>query len=79
MEFDVHVAGVAADLGAVAEALARRDPAALVDIDPVAPVLRISAALDESELLEALHETGCEVSPLALRRRPSVCCGGCGG
>ena len=56
-----------------------RDPAAVVDLDPFTPVLRVSAAVTTGELLGLLHETGCEVPPNAVRPRPSVCCGGCGG
>lgn len=79
MEFEVDVAGVAADLGAITDALCERDPAAMADLDPFAPVLRVSAALAEAELLAVLHATGCEVPPSAVRLVPSDCCGGCGG
>lgn len=79
MEYEVNIAGVAADLAAINEALCAADPAAVADLDPFTPVLRVSAAVTTGELLGLLHETGCEVPPHAVRARPSVCCGGCGG
>jgi hypothetical protein len=79
MEYEVNIAGVAADLGAINDMLVAADPAAVVDLDPFSPVLRVSAAVTTGELLGLLHETGCEVPPNAVRPRPSVCCGGCGG
>ena len=79
MEYEVNIAGVAADLGAINEVLCAADPAAVADLDPFSPVLRVSAAVTTGELLGLLHETGCEVAPHAVRARASTCCGGCGG
>ena len=79
MEFQIDIAGRPADLGAIAAVLQRLDPSALADRDPSRPVLRIETQLGTQDLIGALHEAGCEVPPQAVFRKPSACCGGCGG
>ncbi len=79
MEFQIDIRGRQADLAALSHVLARLDPSAVADRDPLQPVLRVDTQLTAPELLAALHEAGCEVPPQALFRKPSGCCGGCGG
>ncbi|ODS64974.1 MAG: hypothetical protein ABS41_00800 [Arenimonas sp. SCN 70-307] len=79
MEFKVELGGRVADLGAVREALCAVDPAALADLDPLNPVLRVSANLSSGELRALLARGGIDVATAAIRPLPSNCCGGCGG
>lgn len=79
MEFKVELGGRPADIGAVREALCQVDPAALADLDPLSPVLRVSANLSSAELQALLARGGIDVAPGAIRPLPSNCCGGCGG
>ena len=55
------------------------DTAALVDHDPLTGTLRISSIAAAGEVIDLLHEAGCELAPSQLVRLPSTCCGGCGG
>lgn len=77
MEFTVAIDTHCVDLARIDEALREVDPAALVDAE--ANALRIAGAFDTPTLLAVLHEVGYRVSPEAIRRLPSVCCGGCSG
>jgi len=79
MEFKVELGGCVADLGAVREALIAADPAAVADLDPLNPVLRVSANLSSGELQALLAGGGIDLAPGAIRPLPSNCCGGCGG
>lgn len=79
MEFKVDLPGRVADLGAVREALCAVDPAALADLDPLNPVLRVSANVSGAELRSLLGQGGLDVDAGAIRPLPSNCCGGCGG
>lgn len=79
MEFKVELGGCVADLGAVREALIAADPAAVADLDPLNPVLRVSANLSSGELQALLARGGVDLAPGAIRPLPSNCCGGCGG
>ncbi|WP_295364475.1 hypothetical protein [Arenimonas sp.] len=79
MEFKVELGVRVANLGAVREALCAVDPAALADLDPLNPVLRVSANLSSGELQDLLARGGVDVAPGAIRPLPSNCCGGCGG
>ena len=79
MEFRYHRTGTTPDLAEIERAIARLDPAVLVDTDASARVVRIATVLDEFELLDCLRRAGAEVGIGALEHLPSVCCGGCGG
>ena len=79
MEFRVAMPTGTVDLDRVRRLLCDVDPAALVDIDPLQPGLRISAQLTTGELAGFLAQAGCALGPLAIQPQPSVCCGGCGG
>lgn len=79
MEFKVDLPGRVANLEALRAALCAVDPAALADLDPFNPVLRVSANLSSGEVRELLGQGGLDVAPGAIRPQPSNCCGGCGG
>ncbi|MDY0022282.1 hypothetical protein [Arenimonas caeni] len=79
MEFQVDIPGQPADVGAIREALCAVDPAALADVDPLNPVLRISANVSTRELQDLLRQGGLGVEVAAIRPQASNCCGGCGG
>lgn len=79
MEFHIGVAGALPDLGAVENAIFAVDQAAIVDIDPTGPTLRISAAVTAVELTELMRQAGYPVSPEDVTQLPSICCGGCSG
>ncbi|MAL04172.1 MAG: hypothetical protein CL625_07910 [Arenimonas sp.] len=79
MEFDVVLQQPGVDLAVVRKVLCDADPAALVDSDPLQPGLRVAAQLTTGELAGLLAEAGYPVGAGAIRPRPSICCGGCGG
>lgn len=79
MEFRISTQLATVDLDRVRRLLCDADPAALVDIDPLQPGLRVWAQMSSGELAGVLAEAGCPVGPLAIQSQPSVCCGGCGG
>ena len=79
MEFHVHLDAPAAALGAIQDAVATVDPAALVDFDITGGVLRVAAAVDAPRLAALLQVAGYPVQPGQVVRQPSVCCGDCSG
>jgi len=79
MEFHIEIVGPAPDVDAITDAILALDPAALVDIDPTGPVLRVAAALDALELLALMQQAGYPVAPDRVFQVPSICCGGCSG
>ena len=79
MEFQVRLAGPAPDPGAIEDAIRAVDPAALVDIDPASPVLRVATLVGARELVELMAQAGYRVDPAQVRQLPSTCCGGCSG
>lgn len=79
MEFNVNIAGLAPDIDAIQAAIQIVDAAAVVDIAPADPILRVAAAVNLEELVHLLKQTGCPVSVDRVKQLPSVCCGGCGG
>ncbi len=78
-QFRVPLSGPAPDLRVLERAVQEADPSALLDIEPISRVLRISTLLDERGLLPALDRGGLPVGAAQLERVPSECCGGCGG
>lgn len=78
MEFHVRTARRLPGLSTIEAALVARDPAAVVDMHPVAG-LRVGAAIDIATLVALLNRAGGEVAPGDVEPQPSVCCGGCGG
>lgn len=79
MEFHVDTAGSLPDLGVINDAICAIDPSAVVDLDPVGPVLRVAAAITSAELIALLGKSGYEVDARQVRQLPSICCGGCSG
>lgn len=79
MEFNVNVAGVALDMGAIEEAIWKADASGVVDLDPTGPTLRVAASVSSAELVSLLNAAGCPVAQDQVQQLPSVCCGGCGG
>lgn len=78
-QFRIPLSGPAPDLQVLEQALLDADPSALVDIEPLGRVLRISTLLDEHGLLPALGQGGFAIAAAQVERVPSECCGGCGG
>ncbi len=78
MEFHVTMPD-AIDPGAIEHAIRAVDPAALVDIDPAGPTLRVAATVDLPQLLALLNRAGYPVSHHHVVQVPSTCCGGCSG
>ncbi|QNP40429.1 hypothetical protein [Lysobacter solisilvae (ex Woo and Kim 2020)] len=79
MEFRYHVPSHPFDLPAIERAIAALDPAAVLDADAPARIVRISTSLDDEQLLACLRQAGIPVTAAEIERLPSVCCGGCGG
>jgi hypothetical protein len=79
MEYHIQLSGSAADPEVIADAIRTVDPSALVDIEPAADTLRISASVDVVELAALISQTGFAVAPSQVSRIASTCCGGCGG
>ncbi|HET8819206.1 MAG TPA: hypothetical protein VFM73_06650 [Xanthomonadaceae bacterium] len=77
MEYVLRTAGAVPDLDLVERELAALDPAALLDLDPGGPAVRISTWATARELLDCLHAAGVEAQAGDLELQPSVCCGGC--
>lgn len=67
------------DMAAIERAIAELDPAALLDFDVRASMVRISSVATETELLACLQQAGVGAEAGQFVRLPSECCGGCGG
>lgn len=67
------------DMAAIERAISELDPAALLDFDVRASMVRISSMATETELLDCLKQAGVKVDASQFSRLPSECCGGCGG
>ena len=79
MEFHIDIPGAAPDPRAIEDAIRDVDPAALVDIDPPSPTLRIATSVDARQLVALISQAGYRVDPAQVRQLPSICCGGCSG
>lgn len=67
------------DMAAIERTLCELDPAALLDFDVRASMVRISSVATEMELLDCLRQAGVTAAAGQFVRLPSECCGGCGG
>lgn len=67
------------DIAAIERAITELDPAALLDFDIHASMVRISSVATEAELLDCLRQAGVGTGAGQFVRLPSECCGGCGG
>jgi len=79
MEFHIQIAGPVPDPGVIEDAIRDLDPAALVDIDPAAPTLRIATSVGARQLVALISQAGFPVDMAQVRQLPSICCGGCSG
>ncbi len=79
MKFNIRTQDLPIDLATIEQALADADPAAVIDFDKAASLLRFSSFLTGKELLALMAQAGYPVSESALESVPSECCGGCGG
>lgn len=79
MEFHITLSGAAPDPAVIEDAIRTVDPAALVDIDPASPTLRIATSVDSRQLLALIGRAGYPVAPHQVTQLPSICCGGCSG
>jgi hypothetical protein len=79
MEFHIALSEAAPAPTVVQDALFDLDPTAVVDLDMSGLVLRISASLAVTELVDVLHRNGWPVTPKQIVQMPSICCGGCSG
>ena len=67
------------DMTAIERVISELDPAALLDFDARASMVRISSVATETELLDCLQQAGVSAAAGQFVRLPSECCGGCGG
>lgn len=79
MKFNIQTHDLPVDLAIIEQALVDADPAAVIDFDKAASLLRFSSCLDGHELLALMAKAGYPVSESALESVFSECCGGCGG
>ena len=79
MQFVIHALPALPDVGRIEDALTGLDPSAMVDFDASASALRISTVLEPTSVADALGAAGLAIEPAAVQRKPSECCGGCGG
>ncbi|NLC61256.1 MAG: hypothetical protein GX761_08230 [Gammaproteobacteria bacterium] len=79
MEFHIGRDARMPDISVLEDALLGHDPAALIDLDPAAGLVRISTWLAAGQLAEVLGAAGWVIQPDRIEQQPSVCCGGCGG
>ena len=79
MEFHVRLPDRRAPLDAIEARLLDLDPAALIDLDPLNPQLRIATMIESPALQVLLKEAGLDVPAEDIRQLPSICCGGCSG
>ncbi|MEZ5464396.1 MAG: hypothetical protein R3F22_04015 [Lysobacteraceae bacterium] len=79
MEFHVQLRSRSTPLAAIEAQLLQVDPAAVIDIDPLNPLLRIATLIESPALVNLLNKAGLDVSAADIRQLPSTCCGGCSG
>lgn len=79
MKYNIRIHELPVDLVIIEQALAEADPAAMIDFDKAASLLRFSTCLNGPELLELMAQAGFPVPDSALEGVPAECCGGCGG
>jgi hypothetical protein len=78
MQYTLITSG-APDMAAIERAIVELDPAAMLDFDARASMVRISSVATETELLDCLQQAGVGAAAGQFVRLPSECCGGCGG
>ncbi|WP_166206081.1 hypothetical protein [Cognatiluteimonas telluris] len=79
MEFHITLHGRAPDPLVLEDAIRAVDPAALLDVDPASPTLRVATSLDARQLIALVGEAGYPITPQQVTQLPSICCGGCSG
>lgn len=80
MEYHVTLTSPMPEPGPIEDAIRVLDPAALVDIDPATPTLRIATSINARDLLALLvAQAGLPIGAAQVRQLPSTCCGGCSG
>ncbi len=79
MKYNIRIHELPVDLAIIERALTEADPAALLDFDKAASLLRFSSCLNGPELLALMAQAGFPIADSVLEGVPSECCGGCGG
>lgn len=79
MKFSIRTNGRPVDVASVEHALLSADPAAMIDLDGLNNLLRVSTYLDGAELQSLITDAGFSVPLGDVELLPSDCCGGCGG
>jgi len=79
MKFNIRTNGRPVDLVSVEQALFAADPAAMIDLDGLNNVLRVSTYLDGAGLQSLVTDAGFAVPLGDVEQLPSECCGGCSG
>lgn len=79
MEFHVNAVGALQHVDAIEASIQEVDPSALIDVDPIGQLLRVSASINLTELVSLISQTGYPITPEQVRQLPSICCGGCSG
>lgn len=79
MKFNIRTNGRPLDFASVEQALLSADPAAMIDLDGLNNVLRVSTYLDGAGLQGVFTDAGFSVPLGDVEQLPSECCGGCSG
>lgn len=79
MEIHVRLGSPLPELAMLENAITALDPAAVVDVDAAAGLLRVNAAVDAAQLVALASQAGYVLAPDDVMQQPSVCCGGCSG
>lgn len=79
MKFNIRTNGRPVDIACVEQALLAVDPAAMIDLDGLNGVLRVSTYLDGAGLQSLVTDAGFSVPLGDVELLPSDCCGGCSG
>lgn len=79
MKFNIRTNARPVDLASVEQALLAADPAAMIDLDGLNNVLRVSTYLDGAGLQGLFTDAGFAVPLGDVEQLPSECCGGCSG
>jgi hypothetical protein len=79
MEFHIALAETSPVPGVVEDALFDVDPTAVVDLAMSGLVMRISASVSVTDLVDVLRQTGWLVRADQVVSLPTICCGGCSG
>ena len=79
MEYHISLNPMPSAIEAIEQSLRALDPSALVDVDPLQPMLRVATMLESADVMQQLEQAGFPINANQLYQVPSICCGGCSG